>query len=168
MFHIRLAEPSDTPVIARHRAEMFREMGQLAGDDHHALVQSSVEYLQRALASGEYVGWLASPEGQLGEVAGGAGIQLRPLLPRPSPRGTGLIEGLQALVVNVYVEAPHRRRGLARRLMSEILAWTEAHEVQSVVLHASGAGRPLYEQLGFVPTSEMRFAGELRGDARRP
>lgn len=34
-----------------------------------------------------------------------------------------------------------------------------------LVLHASPDARPLYERLGFEPTNEMRFTGELPGTA---
>ena len=42
--------------------------------------------------------------------------------------------------------------------MRELLSWCRANGVESVVLHASPEGRPLYEQLGFTPTNEMRYA----------
>ena len=43
--------------------------------------------------------------------------------------------------------------------MTHVLAWTRDQAITSSVLHASDAGRPLYEALGFVPTNEMRYAG---------
>ena len=49
----------------------------------------------------------------------------------------------------MYTEPEHRRRGLARRLMAEMIAWCRAAGLGSVSLHASDAGRPLYEALGF-------------------
>jgi GNAT superfamily N-acetyltransferase len=61
----------------------------------------------------------------------------------------------------VYVEPPSRRLGRARRLVETALDWARAERLASVVLHASRAGRPLYEQLGFVGTNEMRFAHPL-------
>ena len=41
--------------------------------------------------------------------------------------------------------------------MREILAWAPAHGIVRVSLHASDAGRPLYERMGFLATNEMRF-----------
>ena len=32
-------------------------------------------------------------------------------------------------------------------------------KLDELILHSSGDGRSLYERLGFVPTTEMRFAG---------
>jgi GNAT superfamily N-acetyltransferase len=65
------------------------------------------------------------------------------------------------LVLNVYVEPHWRRRGLARRLMQEILEWAPTAGVARLVLHASREGRPLYEALGFTATNEMRYGGRL-------
>ena len=59
--------------------------------------------------------------------------------------------------MNVYTEPAHRRRGLSRRLMSELIAWCRAHGITRITLHASTDGRPLYEGLGFTPTNEMRL-----------
>ena len=42
-----------------------------------------------------------------------------------------------------------------------MLAWARAERLDRLVLHASDAGRPLYERLGFAATNEMRFTGEL-------
>jgi GNAT superfamily N-acetyltransferase len=64
-------------------------------------------------------------------------------------------------ILNVYTEAPHRRKGLARRLMKAVLDWCRFERVPVIILHASDEGRALYESLGFKPTNEMRI--ELRG-----
>jgi len=145
---IRRATPADAATVARHRVEMFRDMGVLAAADV-PLELASRRALGQGLADGSYRGWLVEAAGAV--VAGG-GLVLRPLLPRPGhPDG-----GVEAYVLNVYTDPPHRRRGLARRLMDEILAWCETKSVQRVGLHASDEGRGLYESLGFAATNEMR------------
>lgn len=142
---------------------MFRDMGRTHADAR--LEAESSAHLARALASGEYVGWLASPSAAPDEIVGGAGVLLRPFLPRPNPAGGAPLVGREALVVNVYTDAAWRRRGVARRLMEAILAWAPTAGVVNVVLHASDDGRPLYESLGFVPTNEMRYLGGNRDEA---
>jgi GNAT superfamily N-acetyltransferase len=102
------------------------------------------------LAGGEYFGWLVENAGQV--VAGG-GMILRRLLPRPG----SLSGGEEAYILNVYTEPPHRGRGVARMVMQAMLAWCEERGVARVSLHASDAGRPLYESLNFVATNEMRL-----------
>src|SRR3989442_10810103 len=113
------------------------------------------------LGRGQYIGWVASAGGRRHEIGGGAGLQLRPLLPRPEPGRRRLREGPEAIVLNVFTEGAWRRRGLARGLVERAIAWAREHGVVRLVLHASPEGRALYEQLGFVATNEMRYEGEL-------
>ena len=62
--------------------------------------------------------------------------------------------------MNVYVRPDQRGQGLARRLLERVLDECAAHGVTQVSLHASEAGRPLYEKLGFKPTNEMKLKVE--------
>jgi GNAT superfamily N-acetyltransferase len=156
---VRRATVDDVTTIARHRAAMFVDMGRATVDLVERLVEDTEVYLRDALPREEYLGWLASPEEDDARIVAGAGVQRRRVL--PFPRTGGVAFGHQAIVLNVYTEPAFRRHGLARRLMSEILAWARAVRIESLVLHAAHEGRPLYEQLGFVSTNEMRYHGDL-------
>ena len=137
---------------------MFRDMGQLAAHLEAPLEQAAATWLREALPRGEYLAWVAEDEGTPGTVIGGAGVQLRPILPRPRPGVDDLELGPEAIVLNVYVEPAWRRRGVAEALMRTLLDALAARGVRRVVLHAAPDGRRLYERLGFVPTNEMRLA----------
>lgn len=167
-FTVRRATMADLSVIARHRAEMFLEMGWLPAHLYDELVVATIRYLETAFPTEEYIGWLAAPAEQADQIAAGAGIQRRRTLPHPlSTTGNALVAtGNQALVLNVYTERRWRRQGLAERLMRHILTWAGEAEVDTLVLHASDDGRRLYERLGFVETNEMRYARALQGSAR--
>ena len=161
MYRIRRATAADAGVLARHRAEMFRDMGQLPDGLSDTLIDAARAYFTQAIADGRYVGWVAELDDRSGEIVAGAGLQLRELLPRPDAVRERLVRGPQALVLNVYTERAWRRRGVADALMRELLRWCRGNGIESVVLHASGEGRPLYEKLGFRPTNEMRYDGGL-------
>jgi GNAT superfamily N-acetyltransferase len=158
---LRRATQADAPVIARQRAAMFRDMGELPDLLHEPLVAASEALLRRMIPTEEYVGWLAAPAGRLEEIVGGAGVQVRTLLPRPMPDRSTVRTGPEAIVLNVYTERAWRRRGVARALMDEVIRWVRSRGIGRLVLHASADGRPLYAQLGFEPTNEMMFKGEL-------
>lgn len=148
-YTLRAATAADATVVARHRVSMFRDMGMLDERDAAALAAGSQAHLTTALSDGTYLGWLIEYDDV---VVAGAGVILRPMLPRPeSPYG-----GEDAEVLNVYTDPTHRRRGLARRLVEHVLSWSRTRGLRRISLHASDEGRPLYEQLGFVPTNEMR------------
>ncbi len=157
-YRIRPAGPQDVPLLARHRVEMFADMGRLAADGAAAALRAATEpLLGEWLASGALVAWLAEPVSRPALVVGGAGLQLRPMLPRPGPDGRGLLTGPEAYVINVFVERAWRRRGVASALMQHVLGYTRERRLRVVTLHASDEGRALYEKLGFAATNEMRL-----------
>lgn len=141
-------------------------MGQLSDDLYDTLVEASRAYFTRAVADGRYVGWVAQVRTPGGQIVGGAGVQLRELLPRPAGTTGRLVQGPQGLIVNVYTERAWRRRGVAAALMRELLRWCRSHGIESLVLHASDEGRPLYEKIGFKDTNEMRYEGTGDGGLR--
>ena len=49
--------------------------------------------------------------------------------------------------------------------MEEVLHWARGSGLETLVLHASTEGRHLYEQLGFLPTNEMRFGADFSQNA---
>jgi GNAT superfamily N-acetyltransferase len=149
---IRVATPGDAALIARHRASMFLEMNRLEEGAVSAFVAAAETCLHRMLTSGSYRGWLATDGDD--SVIGGAGVLIRPLLPRPET-----LDAPEAIVLNVYVDPGNRRRGAARALMDEILRWCHQERIARIVLHPSEKGRPLYESMGFVPTGEMVYRG---------
>ena len=159
-YSIRRATVADAPVLARHRAEMFRDMGEVADELYDTLTEASRAYFARAIPEGRYVAWVALADPDQGSVIGGAGVELRELLPRPAPSGRRLVRGRQGLILNVFTERPWRRRGVADALMRDLLRWCRDAGIESLVLHASDEGRPLYEKLGFTPTNEMRYMSE--------
>lgn len=62
-----------------------------------------------------------------------------------------------AYVNAVYVKPAYRRRGIARRLMQQVVAWARERGCTSVRLRASDEGRFLYEALGFHEGREMEL-----------
>jgi len=155
-FIVRPAGVSDITILARHRAAMFRDMGKLMADHDEPLQRATAAYLRDALPRGEYLAWVVENETN-GAVVGGAGVQIRSILPRPPEGRRDLELGPEAIVLNVYVEREWRRRGVAEALMRTLLDHLATRGVRRIVLHASPDGRGLYERLGFVPTNEMRL-----------
>jgi len=148
-YRIRPAGPDDLPIVLDHRRRMFEGMGYTNPATLDAVNESSAPLLARGLANGSYRGWLAEAESTI--VAGGGIVvldfQAHPIDPRPR----------RAFVVNMYTDPAHRRRGLARRLMETMIAWSREEGLATLYLHASDEGRPLYQSLGFVPSNEMRL-----------
>ena len=163
-FEIRLATITDAALIGWQRARMFRDMGLVPNelfDSYRLLCETR---LDEQLSSGEYIGWLAYPNESPNQFVAGAGVQLRRVLPHPVGEPGGQItiaDGRHAILLNVFTEPEWRRRGLATLLIKRIIAWARSERLDRLVLHASDEGRPVYEQLGFIQTNEMRFRERL-------
>jgi len=146
---LRPADVSDLAAIMRHRRCMFREMGFRDEAALDAMEATSAPFIKTGLETGSYRGWLV--ESAAGVVAGGgvviAGYPSAPHDPRPR----------RAWILNMYTEPEHRGRGLAKAIMEAMVQWCREQGFAWVSLHASDAGRHLYESLGFKPTNEMRL-----------
>jgi GNAT superfamily N-acetyltransferase len=150
---LRRAGQADIPILARHRRLMFEEMlaAQMVG-------YAAADVAQMAPAYETYLGqhlgaalqaWLAELNGR---VAASGSVLLYAWPPRP-----GDSTGQAALLHSIYTETEFRRAGLARRLTQTMIAACRTAGIKTISLHASRAGQPLYESLGFHPTSEMRL-----------
>ena len=111
---IRRATEADAVVVAEQRVVMFRDMGSLDPSIEGLLLDSATAHIREAMASGEYVAWLAYVAGEPQRVVGGSGVQLRRLFPRPDEDGKRVLIGREGIVLNVYVERDFRRRRQAR------------------------------------------------------
>jgi len=58
----------------------------------------------------------------------------------------------------MYTESRARRLGIAKKLVNTMTAWCRAEGFAAVSLHASAAGRPVYESVGFLPSNEMKLS----------
>jgi GNAT superfamily N-acetyltransferase len=153
---IRPATVDDIPDLVRLRRTMFESMGyndpvQLAAAD-----EAAAAYLTGAIPKEEFFGWLAViPTGQA--VGSGGAVVDR------HPPGPGNLSGQSGYVMNISTMPGYRRRGIARQMMQTILEWLEAQGIHKITLHATEAGRPLYEQLGFVESNEMTLDAKVPG-----
>ena len=141
-YTITLATTADSAVLVQHRELMFREMGWQC--DYAMMAQHYGSWLQDAIPSGSYVAWVARPEGD-SKIVSSSGIIVVPWTPGPFSMDPRL-----AWIVNVYTDPPHRKRGLARRLMNEMHDWCRDNGVQRTALNASAAGQPIYESMGYT------------------
>ena len=146
---IRQAIQNDIPEILRHRRAMYEAMDYTDDAALSAMLSTSEPYLTAALANGTFRSWLALAGEQV--VAGGA------VLISPWPSHPYDLECRRATILNVYVYPEFRRRGIARQLMRTMIDWCRKESFAAVYLHASKDGKPLYEELGFEPTTEMRL-----------
>ena len=150
MLEIRVATPEDADVITDQRRDMFLDMGKHDPERIAPMSQQFKPWVKDRLAEGAYLGWLAV-EGN--RVVAGLGCLL---LDWP-PHFLDPLQGQRAYLLNLYVDPAHRRQGLAGRLIDVALAEAARRRIRVTALHASEAGKPLYESKGFSLSNEMLF-----------
>jgi GNAT superfamily N-acetyltransferase len=146
---IRQATQDDIPEILRQRRGMYEDMGYKDAVAISEMLSTSEPYLTAALANGSFQSWLTLKGTRT--VGGGA------VLMAPWPSHPYDLECRRATILNVYVYPEFRRKGVARELMRTMIDWCREQGFAAVYLHSSKDGRPLYEALGFEPTTEMRL-----------
>lgn len=110
---------------------------------------ASREYFDAAVRDGTYLGVMLETEAG---TVGGGGVVIAHWPGSPMNRAAR-----RAWILNIYVEREYRGRGYATAIMGRLIEWCRENGFESVALHASEAGRPIYEKLGFRQTNEMRL-----------
>jgi len=141
---LRTAHAGDAREIARHRGLMFLDMGVVDENDAKKLLAASAPWFIDVMQRGLYKGWMVERNG---EIVAGGGLYLSEIGPLPGCFRVGR----SAHIANVYTNTEHRRRGIARSLLNEMLHWCQKSEIDQVTLTASNDGRALYSSLGFEP-----------------
>lgn len=152
---IRRATPADVPALIAFRDAMFRDMGWTDEARLAELAPLYEAYLLEHFETGDYLGWVA--------VDGERVVASVGLLWERVPPTVRNLSGRQAYILAMYVQAGYRRRGMATELMSTAVEYARAEGADVISLHATDAGRGLYERLGFGVSPEMRLF--LRPDA---
>jgi ribosomal protein S18 acetylase RimI-like enzyme len=147
----RVARPDEDVMIARHFYQLWRD-NEVPKDQIRADWQQTVlQFIQQARQDLFYQAFVAEVNDQ---VVGSAGGQLfaglYPLALADSWRKYGYIWG-------VYVEPEYRRQGYAKTLTQMMITYLKSLGCTRVILHASPSGQPVYSQLGFTNSNEMRL-----------
>jgi len=141
---VRPAHADDVEEIVRLAELMYRSLGIELPAERWERWRAAARRSVLARLGGDLTVVVAEDGGGSGRlVACGAG-SIVDRLPHPSqedPR-VGYVQWMST-------EPAHRRRGLGRAVLRALLAWYEAHGVDTVELHASAGGAPLYRSEGF-------------------
>jgi len=148
---IRPATVADVPDLMVLRRAMFEAMGYADAGALDEMCNASAEYFERDLPTGAFRAWIAEVDRR---PIASIGLVIHSVPPSPTrPQGT------EAYVMNLVTLPPHRRQGIATALLDRVLETARAEGVPIASLHATEAGRAVYERAGFradEDLSEMR------------
>ena len=143
---IRRATVADVEALAQLRLALLREMGSIRDESQEGpLLDALRVYLHRKMATNEFLAWVAEAEEQVVAISG--------LVFFERPPDTSNLAGLDAYLMNMYTLPAWRGRGLASALLDEIIGFVRTTPARRIWLHATAAGRPLYENAGFRPST---------------
>jgi len=149
-YTLREANLDDLLTLVNQRRIMFVEAtnakNQKALDDMDSAYKN---YIKKALTEGSFKAWIVEMNKKI--VAGGA-ISIYEQPPRPQDHTLRYV-----YVHSIYTDPEYRRQGLARKILEHIINWCRENGLKTLTLHAVEVSRPLYESLGFQPTTEMRM-----------
>jgi len=147
---IRKVTITDLPDLVRLRRMMFKAMGFDDLGQLDAADAAAKNYFAEAIPEGKFVGWLAITNSGVAVGSGGVVIDQRP----PGPEN---LSGQTGYIMNIVTDIRYRRKGISRCIMQVILEWLSEQGIIFATLHASGMGWPLFQELGFVDSNEMRL-----------
>jgi GNAT superfamily N-acetyltransferase len=141
---IRRADRNDIDALIRLRIDFLREMGSSGPSEAEGELKAAIRrYLEEEIDSGRFLAWVAENGG---EIAATSGL----ILSRRMPTGRSP-SGLDAYVLNMYTVPGYRKRGLAARLLGEIVRYVkEETPARRIWLRDTGTGRSVYLRAGFV------------------
>ena len=149
-FKVSFATKRDVGLLAAHRQKMWLDIHPEWREEVRESKEVTREWIESQLSKKRLVGFIVRTAG--GDVAGSGCVWIREEQPRPTnPR-------MEApYLMSMYTEKGFRRRGVATLVVKAALKWCRRRRYQRITLHASKAGRPVYEGLGFEPANEMRL-----------
>jgi ribosomal protein S18 acetylase RimI-like enzyme len=147
----REATSEEDSLIAEHFYKLWRDNDTPVHSIQPDWCDITIEFIDYARRELYYQAFVAEVDGI---VVGSVGCQLfaglYPLVHVEQHRKYGYIWG-------VYVEPPHRGKGIAKKLTHMAIAHLKSLECTRAILHASPSGQPVYSRLGFVNSNQMHL-----------
>ena len=145
----------DVQVLVDLRVRFLNELLNHPENNETRVVRKSLlEYFTEAIPSRDFVAWVAEFGGKIVATSGMVVWQ------KPALYG-GVESGKLGYLLNFYTIPEARGKGIATRLLNELIREAKSMGLRYVHLHASKDGEPIYRKAGFVepkmPELELRL-----------
>ena len=144
MIEIIKADNSNIEELMSIRLEMLKIVNNMSDEDKFdkILVESSREYF----LNGNQTTLLAKDGEKIIACASISYILLMPTFSHPT--------GKRAHLMNVYTNKAYRHQGIAKKMVSQLIAEAKEKGFTEISLDARPDGKPLYKVLGFTENKE--------------
>jgi GNAT superfamily N-acetyltransferase len=140
----RIADENDLESLMNIRLEMLRVVNNLS--DEYRFTDEFICESRAYFQAGSQTTVLAMDDLKVIGCASICYIRIMPTFSHPS--------GNRAHLMNVYTSEGYRRKGIAKEMVSILIADAWKRGSTEIGLDASETGRPFYENLGFVDSDE--------------
>lgn len=142
MYSLRKATLNDIDKLIEFRIEFLREIQDpLLNSEMEIFRKSIKEFFLNKMKCNEFMAWLAEVDDDIIATSGLSFLQKPPHFIN--------ITGEYAYIMNMYTKPEWRRKGIGSALLEKLFEEIKSRGIQSIVLHATLGGRPLYEKYGF-------------------
>lgn len=144
MINIKIATKDDIEDMMSSRLEMLKVVNNLPEDYKYTdeMINESRDYF----LNGDHLSVLAYDEDEVIGCASMSFIRIMPTFDHPT--------GKRAHLMNVYTRSEYRRQGIARKMVGLLIDESWKAGATEISLDATESGRPLYESMGFVDSTE--------------
>ncbi len=141
--YFKKAEKKDAVILAEYRFKMFNDIfpEDNLGERKAEIVEKCVRYYLDDIDNKNHYSIIAF----IDKIAVGCGTILLEDRP-PSPRHKKKLYGY---ILNIYVDAEHRGKGIAKKIMEHLHEYARSKDVRRIGLHASRFGHGLYKKMGY-------------------
>lgn len=151
----RLAVKDDVPALVDYRVRFLNEHFNHSENSETAIVGKSLrEYFAKAIRNKSFIAWVAEYEGRVIATSGMVVWQ------KPAMYG-GVQSGKLGYLLNFYTVHEARRKGIATRLLNELIKEAKSLGLNYLHLHASKDGINIYRKAGFVEPWEPELELKL-------
>ncbi|MCR5338455.1 MAG: GNAT family N-acetyltransferase [Lachnospiraceae bacterium] len=144
MIHIKIADNEDIEALMSSRLEMLKVVNDLPEDYEYSdeMIHESRDYFLH----GDHLSVLAFDRDEVIGCASMSFIWIMPTFDHPT--------GKRAHLMNVYTRSEYRRQGIARKMVGLLIEESWNKGVTEISLDSTRSGRPLYQSMGFIDSTE--------------
>jgi GNAT superfamily N-acetyltransferase len=115
--------------------------------DQASFLDACTAFLRQGLNEQRWTYWVAQEDSR---IISHIYIQRVPKVPKPNRLDDAL-----GYVTNVYTRPAFRGQGIGTKLMTHVLDWARAHDLESLIVWPSEASVEFYERAGFRGSPDM-------------
>lgn len=142
MYSLRKANLNDIDKLIDFRVEFLKEIQDLPPNMEIEIFRKSLkDFFLDKMKSNEFIAWLAEYNNEIIATSGLSFLQKPPHFIN--------MTGKFAYIMNMYIKPKWRRKGIGSVLLEKLIEEIKKIGIQSVVLHTTSFGKPLYEKYGF-------------------